>query len=275
MDMIGVIRNTEKQETETVARRIEDYLNQRGVRTYLSGDGSDLPDPCSCALVLGGDGTLLRAAKVVLDRQLPLLGINLGTLGYLAGIEVSGIPEALEKLLQGSYTIERRMMLKGDVMRGDTCIYRDVALNDIVIRRQKTLRSFRILNYVNDEFLNTFNADGVIIATATGSTGYNLSVGGPIVKPEAELVLMSPLAPHSLISRSLIFSGTDRVRIEIGEGAIGPEKEVVCVQFDGAKNLKLDCGDRVEIRRSEKYTKIMKLDNISFLEVLRRKMADV
>ena len=214
------------------------------------------------------------SAKVVLKRQLPLLGVNLGNLGYLAEIDTEGLEPALDRLLEGAYSIERRMMLHGKVIKTGRTAYEDIALNDIVLTRILPLRSFRILNHVNGEFLNEYSGDGEIISTATGSTGYNLSVGGPIVSPEAELIVMTPHAPHSLISRSIVLSGSSCIRVEIGEGRTGTEEEAVSVWYDGSGDIRLGTGDSIEIRRSDQYTNIIKLKKISFLEVLRRKMAD-
>ena len=274
MDAIGVIRNTEKAGTGEIAEKIRLYLERKGMDCHISSDGSDLPPSCSKAVVLGGDGTLLRAAKVVLKRQLPLLGVNLGNLGYLAEIDTEGLEPALDRLLEGAYSIERRMMLHGKVIKAGRTAYEDIALNDIVLTRILPLRSFRILNHVNGEFLNEYTGDGEIISTATGSTGYNLSVGGPIVSPEAELIVMTPHAPHSLISRSIVLSGSSCIRVEIGEGRTGREEEAVSVWYDGSGDIRLGTGDSIEIRRSDQYTNIIKLKKISFLEVLRRKMAD-
>ena len=312
MRYFGIIHNTDKEESGEAANSLRNYLTGRGAGAWISGDGKDLPECCECAVVLGGDGTLLRAAKVVLDRQLPLLGVNLGNLGYLAEIDKNGISAAADRLLSDDFQIERRMMLWGRILRAgmrtagnlntdnpdadnpdadipstdnpDAGIPStdnpdadnpDFALNEIVLNRLGPLRSFCLKNYVNGEFLNTYNADGIILSTATGSTGYSLSVGGPIVSPGAELILMTPLAAHSLISRSIIFSGSDRIRVEIGEGRTGYVKRAVSIRFDGGGGQTLGTGDAVEVVRSPKYTNIIKLNNISFLEVLRRKMSDV
>lgn len=274
MKVFGVIRNTDKAHTLTIASEIRDYLEERGCVCCISDDGKDLPEECECALVLGGDGTLLRASKIVLHRQLPLLGINLGTLGYLAEIDVMNLNAALDHLIRDEYHLEKRMMLKGSVYHRGECIATDVALNDIVLNRTKPLRTYRFLNYVNDQLLYNYSADGVIVSTATGSTGYNLSVGGPIVSPSAEMILMTPLAPHSLISRSIILPGSDHIRVEIGEGRTGIEDEVAGVWFDGTSEIKVGVGDSVKVCRSALYTNIITINHISFLEVLRRKMAD-
>lgn len=164
-----------------------------------------IPEGTQCILVLGGDGTLLQAARDVVYRKIPMLGINLGTLGFLAEVDRQSIHAALDKLIADDYEIEERMMLTGTVWHGDKIIGQDIALNDIVIGREGPLRVVRFKNYVNDVYLNSYNADGIIIATPTGSTGYSLSCGGPIVSPNAAMTLMTPIAPHTLNTRSIIF----------------------------------------------------------------------
>lgn len=275
MDCIGIIRNCEIEASAAPAELLADFFRERGVRIVCAGTGEELDPGCGCAVVIGGDGTLLHAAKAVLDRQIPLLGVNVGALGYLAEVEVGGLLPAMEKLLEGRYTIEKRMMLEGSVVRNGRTVFGDTALNDVCIKGRSLLRSYRFLNYVNGEYLNALSADGVIISTATGSTGYNLSVGGPIVSPEAETILLTPLAPHSLVaSRTIIFSGTDCIRVEVGEGRSGFVPEAACVRFDGAEELVLSTGDSVRIRRSRQYTRLIKINHVSFLEVLRKKMSE-
>ncbi len=275
MDCIGIICNSDIRESAVLAYRISEHLQKNGVSCHTAEDGEHLPESCECVLVLGGDGTLLHAAKSVLERQLPLLGINLGGLGYLAEVEVSGVCEAVDRLLDGQYTVEKRMMLEGEVVKGGQVIMRDTALNDIYIKGTGALRSYRFRNYVNGEYLSTLTADGVILSTATGSTGYNLSVGGPIVSPEAKAVLMTPIAPHSLVaSRTIIFSGSDRISVAIGEGRTGPAEDIAFVRFDGSQGVSLDTGDLVRVSKSERCTNLIKINHISFLEVLRKKMSE-
>lgn len=222
--------------------------------------------------MLGGDGTLLQAARDVVSRQIPLLGINLGTLGYLAEIDKDSIEPALNHLIADAYTIERRMMLSGKVYHRGKMVAEDVALNDIVIGREGPLRVIRFNNYVNGEFLNSYTADGIIISTATGSTGYSLSAGGPIVSPETNIMIMTPVAPHTLNTRSIIFPAEDEITVEVTEGAQKNGEGKAVASFDGDTNISMNVGDRIVIKRSVSDTKIIKISNISFLEVLRTKM---
>lgn len=275
IERFGIIRNTGIPEAERTAEMICAYLADRDRTCVVSTTGAELPDGTECALVLGGDGTLLRAAKVVIDRQIPLLGINLGTLGYLAEIERDGLTEALDRLIGGRYSIESRMMLEGTVYQRGRAIFHDVALNDVYMKGLRPLRSYRFLNYVNGAYLNRLTADGIILSTPTGSTGYALSVGGPILSPEGEMIMMTPIAAHSLVTgRSIVLPATDRIRVEIGEGRTGVVPGAARVLFDGAHEMRLNTGDAVEVRRADRCTRIIRVNNISFLEVLRKKMAE-
>ena len=284
MDKFFIIANRQKDKELKTARKVEAYLNSKGKSCILREETSEqkarsnhytdvekIPKDVECIIVIGGDGTLLQAARDVVNRQIPLLGINMGTLGYLAEIVRSSIDGALNHLMLDEYTIEKRMMLNGKVYHKEELIAEDVALNDIVIGRDGPLHVTRFHNYVNGEFLNSYTADGIIIATATGSTGYSLSAGGPIVSPETNILIMTPVAPHTLNTRSVIFPAEDEITVEIGEGSQGCEAKAV-VSFDGDTNVPMRTADRVAIRRSVKDTQIIKISNISFLEVLRRKM---
>ena len=284
MDKFFIIANRQKDKELKTARKVEAYLNSKGKSCILREETSEqkarsnhytdvekIPKDVECIIVIGGDGTLLQAARDVVNRQFPLLGINMGTLGYLAEIDRSSIDGALNHLMLDEYTIEKRMMLNGKVYHKEELIAEDVALNDIVIGRDGPLHVTRFHNYVNGEFLNSYTADGIIIATATGSTGYSLSAGGPIVSPETNILIMTPVAPHTLNTRSVIFPAEDEITVEIGEGSQGCEAKAV-VSFDGDTNVPMRTADRVAIRRSVKDTQIIKISNISFLEVLRRKM---
>ena len=284
MDKFFIIANRQKDKELKTARKVEAYLNSKGKSCILREETSEqkarsnhytdvekIPKDVECIIVIGGDGTLLQAARDVVNRQIPLLGINMCTLGYLAEIDRSSIDGALNHLMLDEYTIEKRMMLNGKVYHKEELIAEDVALNDIVIGRDGPLHVTRFHNYVNGEFLNSYTADGIIIATATGSTGYSLSAGGPIVSPETNILIMTPVAPNTLNTRSVIFPAEDEITVEFGEGSQGCEAKAV-VSFDGDTNVPMRTADRVAIRRSVKDTQIIKISNISFLEVLRRKM---
>lgn len=286
MDRFTIITNRVKDPDQTVTRKIEDYLRnhkkeclileaeeKRPNQKYYYTDASKIPDDMDCVIVLGGDGTLLQAARDVVNKQIPLFGINLGTLGYLAEIDQHSLYPALDRLMSDLFTIENRMMLCGKVIRDGQVIAEDIALNDIVISREGALRVVRFNNFVNDTYLNTYKADGIIVSTPTGSTGYSLSAGGPIISPGASLILMTPLAPHTLNTRSIIFPAEDKISVEIGKGRDGGIEQGVAT-FDGAARIPMVTGDRIMISKSKMDTKIIKINNISFLEILREKMSN-
>jgi NAD+ kinase len=236
-------------------------MEQRVARDFLS----DIPEESECIIVLGGDGTMLQAARSAAYLDIPLIGVNLGTLGYLAEVEKSGVDDALERLLAGDFEIEDRMMLYGD-----GCDKHDYALNDIIISRKSSLATINFDVYVNDLFLCNYHADGIVISTPTGSTGYSMSAGGPIVEPSGNMILVTPICPHTINSRSMVLAADTRISVVIREGRDGSNQEVVAY-FDGSGRIDMNTGDRIEIERSDKTTKIIRLNRVSFLEVLGKK----
>lgn len=284
MDHFYVITNPAKDADLKVTHFIRDYLIKRGKTCVIDTGGdnkrqegytdqSRVDTKTECIIVLGGDGTLLQAAADLADMDIPFLGINLGTLGFLAEVNVSETEAALNRLIQNKYEIEKRMMLCGS---GPINTFRQEearALNDIVITRKGSLQIINFNIYVNGQFLHRYHADGVIVATPTGSTGYSLSAGGPIVEPRANLILVSPVCPHSMQSRSIVLSSEDVVMIELEAGREENGREVEAI-FDGSHKIPLEAGDRVEIRKSRKTTGIIRLSQMSFLEALHKKMSD-
>ncbi len=275
-----IIANTDKDVNLRLSYEIADYLISQGKHCVVrrqEQETSVLHSQLSAEevegiLVLGGDGTLLRAARELADQRIPFLGINMGHLGYLAEIEEQNVQAALERLIADDYTIEERMMLSGSVYVDGRKVEEDVALNDIVLNRFGNLRVVDYEVCVNGQYLNSFTADGIIVSTPTGSTGYSLSAGGPIISPTATMLMLTPICPHTLNSRSIVFSGNDQIRIRIGEGRRGGMDEA-CVTFDGDTFVQMKTGDYVEIRKSTEVTRIMKINQVSFLEVLRNKLS--
>lgn len=284
MDHFYVITNPAKDTDLKVTHFIRDYLIKQGKTCVIDTGGdnknqegytdqSRVDAKTECVIVLGGDGTLLQAAADLVNMDIPFLGINLGTLGFLAEVNVSETEAALNRLIQNDYEIEERMMLCGTGPIGTPRKEEARALNEIVITRKGSLQIINFNIYVNGQFLHRYHADGVIVATPTGSTGYSLSAGGPIVEPRANLILVSPICPHSMQSRSIVLSSEDTVMIELEAGRDENRREVEAI-FDGSHKIPLQAGDRVEIRKSRKTTGIIKLSQMSFLEALHKKMSD-
>ncbi len=282
MNVFLIVTNKQKDPLFTCTNRVKGYLERHGkICRVETGDFSvlQIPEGTECIIVLGGDGTLLRAARCAADAKVPLIGVNLGTLGYLAEINSDNLEEALTQLMCDDFAREKRMMLSGIVVpeadrryaAPQTAVRDGFALNDIVITRKGSLQIIVFRIYVNGQFLQTCYADGILVATPTGSTAYNLSAGGPIVEPHAELILLTPICPHSMRFRTIVLSAQDEVVIEIGENKKGVEQEVEAC-FDGIVKMAMHTGGRMKIRKAEKFTEMLKIKQDSFVEVLRKKM---
>lgn len=235
----------------------------------------DMNPKTDCLLVIGGDGSVLRAAHLVLGTGVPILGINLGTLGYLAEVEKNNWQEIIGLLLKGNYGIEPRMMLEGRMVeRNGVTVNEDRilhGLNEAVVR-SSALRVINFNVYVDGHLLNNLDADGIIISTATGSTAYNMSAGGPLVEPKAQLLLLTPICAHTLNTRSVVLSAEDSIVIEMAKNTRN-EKILAEAAFDGGSSFSLGYGDRIEIKRSDEVTNLVKLSTRSFLSTLHKKMS--
>ncbi|MBR6395558.1 MAG: NAD(+)/NADH kinase, partial [Lachnospiraceae bacterium] len=203
--------------------------------------------------------------------NLPIIGIDLGTLGYLAEVEPDDIEDALDRLFSGEYHIEERILLEGTVITDGKESYKGHALNDIVLGRSGFSRIVTVKVCANDQLLGSYRGDGVIIATPTGSTAYNLSAGGPILLPNAGAFAITPICPHSLDMRSVVVSDADEINITVMQSKKSQNEEVV-VSFDGNNGLLLTTGDTVCIKRAKDTTKLIKLDEGGFINNLREKI---
>ena len=287
-----VIKNPEKDGVSQVAEEIRAYIEDRGGtcviqepktsghnpersrgQTYFQyTDACTVPEHTECVITLGGDGTLIQGARDLAGRQIPMAGVNLGNLGYLTQIgSREDVEELLDALLADQYQLERRMMLKGSIFREGSLVKEDLALNEIVITRRENLRVLKFRIYVNGEYLSEYRADGMIVATPTGSTAYNLSAGGPIVAPNARMSILTPICPHALNGRSIVLSAEDQIEIE----ALGNDDQGQVAVFDGDTAICMMVGDRIRIERSQVETILVKLKNISFLDNLRSKLAGI
>lgn len=274
MNRFFIVTNDGKDTDYKVTNKVKHLLEDAGKTCILCEKDADkrivkeaIPADIDCAIVIGGDGSLIEVARALPEHDIPILGVNMGTLGYLTEVEISHIDDAIAKIVAEDFTTESRMMLEGVFENGN----RDISLNDIIVSRKGALRVIHFDLFVNGELLNSYEADGVIISTPTGSTAYNLSAGGPIVEPTASMIVITPICSHALNTSSIVLSADDVIEICIGEGRNGTIEEVI-VAFDGADTVTLFTGDSVKIHKSEAVTKIMKLSKVSFLEILRRKM---
>lgn len=267
MDQFYIITNTKKDLSMEVTNSIKNYIESKEKTAILATDVQGLPKGTDCVLVIGGDGTLIRAARELHSYDVPILGINMGTLGYLAEAELHNIEETLDQVMFGETQVEKRMMLQG-VLNGQI---EEVALNDIVLTRWGALKVVHFRLYVNGKPLITYQADGLIISTPTGSTAYNLSAGGPIVEPTASLFVITPICSHALNTSSIVLSAEDEIALEVLPDREG-NVQTVGLSFDGECNFEMKTGDSIIIKKSEAETELLKLSNDSFLDIMRRKM---
>ncbi len=252
MNKFLIVANTDKDINLKLSQDIVAYIREKGAQAVVVSDeqhynGTTIKPEymggVEAVIVLGGDGTMLRAAHSIGTYDVPLMGVNLGTLGFLTEVEESNAYKAIDRLLADDYSIEKRMMIEG--RKGETSFS---CLNDVVITRAGFSRIIGLNIYVNEQLLDTYEADGVIVATPTGSTGYNLSAGGPIISPKSKAVVVTPISPHSLTSKSVVFDSVDRIRIE------------------------LSAGESVEVTCSKREIRLIKMYDVSFYSVLREKI---
>ena len=267
--------NKKKEKAEETAAFVREYLLSHSAETVM--DSEDLfPEELygiDCVISLGGDGTIIRAARRIAGTGIPIIGINIGHLGYLTAVsDREEIPGMLNALLSGNYSIEERMMLEGTIMHENPGMPAEpnshLALNEVVLFRSPSgaASHFRVL--VNGAFLNEYKADGIIISTPTGSTAYNLSAGGPIVDPAARMTILTPICAHALNRSSIVLRAEDTIEVVVSSDQEG----IQSVSFDGAVTKELRAGSRVRVTGSDLRTPLIRLSGGTFFTQLRSKM---
>lgn len=282
LSRIGIIPNLSKDNnlhlTESITKWLldnnQEVLINNGIaiklgKPELGTKNEDIYMNSDFIIVLGGDGTLLNIARQSAYYEVPLFGINLGHLGFLTEVEAEEMFPALEKLIKGEYEIEKRMMLEATVETDNIQKEKSVALNDIGITKGPFSRIIRMGIYINDDFVDLYSADGVVISSPTGSTAYSLSAGGPIVSPDVEVMIVTPICPHILHSRSIVVSNNDEVKVEVCNN-----NNEVMLTVDGQQGYKLKAGDIVTVRQAQCYTNLVKLKDRNFFQVLRKKISE-
>ena len=277
MKKFFIIPNVEKPEAMAFSGRLRTYIEEQGGEAAVAGnrdfDGerfvnaSEVPAGTEGIITLGGDGTIIQAARDTDELMLPVLGVNMGTLGFLAETDSRRAFDAVNRLFRDEYMVEERMMIRGKVIRGGEVICENASLNDVVLRTAG-LSTVEFDFCVNGELIKTYHGDGMILCTPTGSTAYNLSAGGPIVMPSASMILATPLNPHTMLQRSIVLPDDASVSLRIS----GTRTGEVLVSFDGTVYPGLACGDEIQVRKDEKKVRLLKLEKDSFLEVLRNKL---
>lgn len=218
-------------------------------------------------LVLGGDGTMIATARIIGKSEVPVLGVNYGGLGYLAEFRIEELYTALESILAGNYRVDRRVMLSVELCRGDKSITRNRVLNDVVINKSALARIIEIDAYMNQQFVNSFRADGLIVSTPTGSTAYNLSAGGPVIYPSMKAVVITPICPFTLSNRPIVVPDESEIELRLRTA-----NEEVALTLDGQVGFPLKVEDRVLISKSETTFNLIQPANRNYFEVLRDKL---
>lgn len=277
MNNFFIIANKQKDINLEITEQIRHHISRLGavcnIYDQYDRDVSsiDIPEGTQCILVIGGDGTILAAARMLVGSNIPLLGINLGTLGFLADVNLADLSKTLDLLLQDQYQVENRIMLTAEVYKQGKKAATYIALNDFNINRFGASRVIGLKVGINGSVIDRYRADGVIVCTPTGSTGYNLSAGGPIINPTCKNFVITPICPHSLTARSIVLAKEDIVIVEV-EQIRSNIKEEAIISFDGREGLSLFPGDQVKIYKSQEVTPFIKATEVSFVQILKEKL---
>jgi len=266
-----------KPEAVALAKKIREhypdrtFLAEHHLAEALGWDSSEpehqLAARADLVIVLGGDGTFIHAARLVAGRPVPILGINLGSLGFMTEISSSETFVALDEVLAGRFTSESRMKLACRLVRADQVIFQDEVLNDVVINKGALARIGDHEMLVGGQYVTTFKADGVIVATPTGSTAYSLSAGGPIVHPTVDAIILTPICPHALTQRPIVVPGIQSVSVVLKGDA-----EEFYLTLDGQAGLALQSGDRLEVKRSQNRVVLVRNPRLDYFGMLRQKL---
>ena len=282
---IGVIVKPHQPDALETLCRLTTWLNEHGItlvgpteverETIEHRTGctievvheSELARQVDLILVLGGDGTMIATSRMIGDVRVPVIGVNYGGLGYLAEFPLEELFPALESILAGQYQVQQRLMLTVELWRGEELVTRNRVLNDVVVNKSALARIIEIEAYLNEQFVNLFRADGLIVATPTGSTAYNLSAGGPIIYPSMNAVVITPICPFTLSNRPIVVPDDSMIEVRLVT-----ENEEVALTLDGQVGFPLQAGDRAVIRKSKTAFNLVQPPNRNYFEVLRNKL---
>ncbi len=285
MNRIGIIAKKNKPEAAAIVRNLVEWLRPKKIKIYIEGEmgkllspalgGGDwepidrekVPTGVEMIIVLGGDGTLLSVARQVWNRNIPILGVNLGGLGFLTEVTLDELYPVLEKVLQDDFILNEREVLNAGVIRNGKRVAEFIVLNDAVINKGALARIIDLETTINGEYLSTFRSDGLIISTPTGSTAYNLSAGGPIVYPSLHTIIITPICPHTLTIRPIIIPDDVKIR-----ALLKSSNEEVTLTLDGQQGFTLEFEDVVEVRKAEGRILLIKSPYRHYFELLREKL---
>jgi len=277
---IGIVPNWQKNNVPEVLEEIKSFFRKQDVPVFVEPAAEpllNLPTPVmefsawskttDLVIVVGGDGTFLRVARELAHTSLPILGINLGHKGFLAEIEVDKLLPSLQKLLDGNFCTGERMMLNTEIIRDNQSIASFLSLNDVIISRGPFSRIIKLDTYINEDFLESYPGDGMIIASPTGSTGYSLSAGGPIVHPGLNVLVVTPICPHLLYQRSVIVDKEDIISIDVATSSAK-----IFLTLDGQEGFSLSYRDYIKVRKADYVTKVITFPENNFYKLLHDKL---
>jgi NAD+ kinase len=277
---IGLISRPRRSNLSEVVPPLLSWLEAHGIHvTYDQETATSLAEPSEgrtreqvaaasdLLLVLGGDGTLLAAARVAAPKGIPILPINMGSLGFLTSFMLEELYPALEDILAGRLTISERVMLRAELQRGGKILDKQTVLNEVVINKGALARMIELELSIDQDFVCRYRADGLIVASPTGSTAYSLSAGGPIVHPSVESFIITPICPHTLSDRPVVVGDNSIIEVKLSAGT-----ESVFLTLDGQKGIPLQATDRVRISRAQQLLKLIQTPNKSYFEILRNKL---
>jgi len=285
MKRIGIIAKQNKPEAVAITGRLVEWLQPKGVEVYIeegiekslrpnlrapflnSVKREEIPSCAEMIIVLGGDGTLLSVARLVGSHEVPILGVNLGGLGFLTEITLEELYRVLERVIQGDFVTDERVVFHAAVIRRGERLAEFIVLNDAVINKGALARIIDLETTINGEYLTTFKSDGLIISTPTGSTAYNLSAGGPIVYPSLHCIIITPICPHTLTNRPIVIPDDVEVR-----AILKSKQQEVILTLDGQQGFVLEFGDVVEVKKAEGKILLIKSPYRHYFEVLREKL---
>ncbi len=271
--IIAIFANTSKKQSKNLAIGIQEFLSNHGVTVVAEDEEaphigakalSEIdPSKIDFMISMGGDGTILRLVHKYDNLNAPILGINLGHLGFMADVPISDIYPSLQDLMNGAYKVHERVAIQGETLHGDRCY----AVNDIVIHRAKNPSLVELAIHVDGLYLNTFEADGVIIATPNGSTAYSLAAGGPIISPDLEALALTPISPHTISNRPIVLTANQEIQIQYLS-----DYDPIEVRADGLSHHNLQTGEVFRITRSAKNFKLISLLRRDYFSTLRTKL---
>jgi len=279
---IGLITNSGVEAVQITLNELIEYLESRERQVILDKccadlirdhdfdvfEASELGKHCDLVIAIGGDGTMLMASHILCDIDVPLLGINLGHVGFLADIPADNIAHSMDEILKGHYVEDVRFLLRGQVFRDDECVHEGYAFNDIIIQKWNIARLVELETYINGAFVHTHRSDGLIVSTPTGSTAYALSGGGPVVHPSLDALLLVSICPHSLANRPIVVDGNSCIEVVIGTREIDQAR----LTFDGEIKLELAPGDRVRVKKKDKKIRLIHPPGHDQFHILREKL---